>query len=384
LGYSLQSSRLLDHLLRGGPGVVVSLEVVGDTSVVAPDGSVEVEELKSRTTPANPISDRAIDFWKTMRNWVDAVIAGTLNPSATRFRLYVTRPFTGGLASQFSFAVSQSDAAAAIASARDALLHGEDPVRLGTELREHLDVVFAMDEEVLGSIVQNFQLEFGSGRSWDDLRGAIGTTFIPPECAEDVLRGMSGWITERVQTSIEVGQPASILWDDFRTAILTLVRRFDRQVMLASVATRPDAAAMARELQARTYVRQLELIGSEHEDCIRAVTDFLLAEADRVEWARRGTVLEDSFDVLEEELITSWRNFKRRCDIAYAGHPVAERGQLLYVECSQHRVRLGQSDPPDHFCRGSFHKLSDAAVIGWHPEYAALLASDQADRDDSR
>lgn len=363
----------------------MSLEVLGDTSVNAADGSTIVEELKSRISEANPIADRAIDFWKTIRNWVDAVAAGVLDPTLTRFRIYVTKEFTGRLAAGLAAASTRNDAQAALAEAQTALLAGASPVAADSDLGRHLNVIFAADPEQLSAIICNLELEFGSGRTWDDLRTAIDATFIPPECAEDVLRGMSGWITEHVTANIERLEPATIHWEDFRNAVVALVRRFDRKTMLASVAADPSQGDLERELAVRTYVRQLDLIEAEDEDKIGAVIDFLRAEVDRVEWARRGHVLHDSFDAFEDELKAAWRNYQRRCDVAFSSRAERDRGKILYSDCFAHRSRLEQADLPDHFCRGSFHKLADAVVIGWHPNFRTLLSPSTAgDGNDTR
>ena len=382
LGFSLQASRLLDHLLRSGPGSTVSLEVLGDTSITATDGTTTVEELKSRTTADNPLSDRAVDFWKTIRNWVEAVASGTLDPASTRFRIYVTREVRGTLSSRLASASTREEARIALAEARVTLLEGESPVAAESELGRHLEVVFSADLDRLVDIVCNLELDFGSGRTWDDLRGTVDATFIPPDCAEDVLRGMSGWINQHVTDSIERREPATIRWSDFRSAVVTLVRRFDRTRMLASVASEPSPHERERELRLRTYVRQLELIDAEEDDRIGAVIDFLRAEVDRVEWARRGYVLQDSFDAFESELKAAWRNYRRRCDVAYSSQSEPDRGKILYSDCFAHRVKLEQSELPDHFCRGSFHKLADAVVIGWHPNFRGLLTSGEEDNGD--
>jgi hypothetical protein len=83
LGYSLQVNRLLWHLLEAKPGSAVSLEVLGDVAVRSPSGDLTVEELKSRTTKANPVSDRSVDLWKTIGNWVLAVSSGEIRASTT-------------------------------------------------------------------------------------------------------------------------------------------------------------------------------------------------------------------------------------------------------------------------------------------------------------
>ena len=374
---------MLDHLLRdGGPGVTVSLEVLGDTSRTAADGSVMVEELKSRTTGANPVSDRAIDFWKTIRNWVDAVRAGVLDRHTTRFRLYVTREFPTNLAGRFSEAVERIDLLGPMADARALFFEGSDPIDPSSDLGRQVSAVFSADDDLLADILINFQLEFGGGRTWDDLRAAIDATFIPPDLADQVLRTISGWINEQVDTSIEQGAPATVLWDDFRTAVITAVRRLDRQGILASVASAPGQVEVEHELTFRTYVRQLDLIELEYDDKIAAVTDFLKAESDRVEWARRGHVFQDSFDAFEDELHGAWRNYRRQCEIAHVSVTEPNRGKLLYSDCFAHRARLQQSDLPDHFCRGSFHKLADTAVIGWHPRYQDLLQEGAAEDGD--
>jgi hypothetical protein len=147
---------------------------------------------------------------------------------------------------------------------------------------------------------------------------------------------------------------------------------------LASVAKAPDAARVAEHLQLRTYVRQLTLVELLDDDKIRAVTDFIKAEVDRVDWAAKGRVVATSFDAFEDELVAAWQNLKRRCEISHKSHPDAERGQLLYSHCYEHSTKLDGADVPEHFCRGSFHKLADARVVGWHPNYAALLSTEAA------
>ena len=63
------------------PGDVVCLEVFDDVGVERPDGTKIAEQNKSNLTH-NPLSDRAVDLWKTLRIWVDAVVSGELDETA--------------------------------------------------------------------------------------------------------------------------------------------------------------------------------------------------------------------------------------------------------------------------------------------------------------
>jgi hypothetical protein len=79
----------------------VSVEVLGDVGVLAPDGQVLVEEDKS-SIESNPVSDRAVGLWKTFSNWVDAARGGHLVPCSTQFEIFVPKVCTGSIVTQFS------------------------------------------------------------------------------------------------------------------------------------------------------------------------------------------------------------------------------------------------------------------------------------------
>jgi hypothetical protein len=395
LGYSLQEIRVLDHLLRAGPGVTVSLEVIADTGVEDSDGQVLVEEAKSRTTSGNPLSDRSEELWKTLRNWVDMVDAGKLDVEKTRFRIWVSRYSAGLLAQSFSAASNRVEAMQALDAARKALAAPRGtgdalPSRndAATSLRStkahgHIARVLGADPEVVAHIIVNCEIEFGSGRSLQDLKAALEQrTYVPLELADEVLAQALGWVKVRITEQIEAGDPATISWDEFRAALGSIVRKLDRRDLLASVACKPSTDEVDRHLQFRTYVRQLGLVEADDDEKLCAVTDYIKAESDRVAWAETCRVIESSFDDFEKELIAAWRNFKKRCDISHKQHPPAERGHILYTHCFGHSSKLDGAGLPEHFCRGSFHRLSDDKVIGWHPDYRLLLseitASDNA------
>ena len=65
LGYSLQATRFLVHLLEADPGWTISLEVFEDVGVETIEGNKTAEQVKS-TLIGNPVSNHAIDFWKTI------------------------------------------------------------------------------------------------------------------------------------------------------------------------------------------------------------------------------------------------------------------------------------------------------------------------------
>src|SRR5207237_8911279 len=79
LGYSLQVTRATARLLAAAPGTTISFEVLDDVSAAPAAGGLVAEQTKSAITH-NPLGERAVDFWKTMSNWVDTVRGGRLDP----------------------------------------------------------------------------------------------------------------------------------------------------------------------------------------------------------------------------------------------------------------------------------------------------------------
>lgn len=66
--YMIQSHHMLYELLNCEKGDSVSVEVFDDVGVEHPDGSRDAIQLKSALSNRNPVSNKAIDLWKTMYN----------------------------------------------------------------------------------------------------------------------------------------------------------------------------------------------------------------------------------------------------------------------------------------------------------------------------
>lgn len=385
LGYSLQELRVASHLFAAADDDVVSLEVLADTAVHHPGGTVTAEEHKSRVSRANPVADDAEDLWKTLRNWVDAVTRGEMDAAHTRFRLHISRPFEGDIVRRLSHARDATEASAALTYARERVWCAQDGTALVSSLPErvqdHVAVVFTADAAMVAGIIAALEVDYGSGDAWTDLRRAAEPAAIDPDVLDDVLHDVVGWVKREITACIEQSRPAAVSVRAFRTHLRAVQRRLDRHLMLVSAAPGPDALAIRQHLRAvQTYVRQLELIDAEDEEKLEAVTDYLRAVNDRVIWGTRGWVHPASFDAFEADLRAAWRRRKRAADLTEGGRPAAERGMLLYLACCDHAAKLDGRELPPGFCRGSFHVLADHEAIGWHPEFTRLLRERATER----
>ena len=375
LGYGLQYTRLTQLLLQAPEGSFCSMEVLDDVAQQHPKKGVRLIQSKSALT-ANPVSDRAKSLWKTLSNWVEASATWDFELQKTILELYVSRPIGGKIVQSFAEAKTLEAARAAIAQAQ-LELWGEAPDfplkdKLAEDIAPYVERVFSADPARLAQIICNFYLTCGSGSPHADVEAIIRSHPVLPSKVADIADHMCGVVKRRVDEQLEAGQPAVIGRDEFAVWYAAYTRKIDRDAVLLSRAKAPSEEE-SRGLLPKVFVQQMEIIGLSYEDKLEAVSDYLMAAADRTEWAVRGEVDETSFDDLDSVLKRNWKNKRRLSGIQHADKAGHLQGQALYFECMQVQVPLQAMVPPDHFIPGCLHRLADDMLIGWHPTYEEQL-----------
>ncbi len=375
LGYSLQATRFLAKLLEVDQDWSVSLEVFEDVGAESSSGCRVVEQTKS-THGGNPVSDRADDLWKTFSNWIDSIRQKELDVQKTLFEIYVSQPKDGAIVNDFSNATSIDEAIKAFLNARN-VLWGTPPdyslkKDVSISLSKYLENVFGADEDIALQLIRNFRINCGSGSPIEDLKKELGSKLVHPDILDDVFVYSLGWIKKHIDNLIEQNKPAVISVEAFRNAIISFMRRCDRQRILRSFAKDPTPEQINVELPCK-YIQQLEIINSDYDDKISAVISFLKASTDRAQWSIKGWVHEESFTEFENVLISFWRNLKTRDYAIYKQLSDEEKGKVLYADCLLSQAKIEGLETPPHFTPGSFHALSNKETIGWHPNYPHLL-----------
>jgi hypothetical protein len=196
---------------------------------------------------------------------------------------------------------------------------------------------------------------------------------VPTEHVEDVLRSLLGWLKERTDQALEQGHVAIISVAELHRELQAIVRKLDRAAILNSYSFSPTLQELDEAMRVRTFVRQLNLVSEPDESLLRAVSDFLRARSDRIEWARRALVHTSDLLELEADLTSVWDSKRTVVSLRDRAQPELDQGRLLLHECLQHRCRVQGLDTPSYFAAGSFHALADALAIGWHPRFRDLI-----------
>lgn len=146
--------------------------------------------------------------------------------------------------------------------------------------------------------------------------------------------------------------------------------------------------AATRPLAAQSELGQNAFSGARDEVSLVITTkcpetpDFLQKNLySTIECRATGWVHEESFDDFQKGLVRTWDNLKRKIKLTQTNLADGEKGQMLYLECSQHQSTLQGIETPEHFTAGSFHSLADVPLIGWHPSYEQTLKKFESDSD---
>lgn len=372
-GFSVQATRFLYHLLKAEQNDVVSLEHFEDVGVEKSDGTKLAEQDKSYLS-SNPLADRSVVFWKTLRNWVEAALVGTLPAEKSFFVAYAPNARMRDIVTAFHEANTIEQAKKALGKARDKL-EGDEGWDICDAAQKHVDAVFNADVDLVAKILTRFTVDAANEPLESALKLLLYEKLVGEDSFDLVITWAHGWVKRRVDRFVERGQPARILKKEFHEALLNYVRTHDRLNILRSVAGTPANEAVTLELAVRDYVKQLRIIDLDDIDVLEAVNDCLSASIDRTTWSDQGMISEESLNTLERELTTTWRNKRRRTRVGFADKDDRDQGQITYTDCMEHEARIDGLETPRQFIRGSWHALADDLTIGWHPDYRAALAA---------
>lgn len=383
-GYMLQVRHMLFELISLDD-TTVSIEDLDDVAILATDGSVVVEQIKSVTSHYNPTTNRSIVFWKTLYNWYNYILNEKLVFDKTSFRMVVMSSHgleTGNIILEFSNALTEETAKNALHAAKisiwgkDDTLKSEIPVSYG----RYLDVLFSTDnEEIVVKIIVKFILDVHENDYDDKLLKKFHTQTINTEFADSLFIYMLGWVTDTINGYTKMGLPAVIKSLDYRNALVTQNRLYDQRQSIPALSCGIASNVAREEVESQdVYIQQLDFIELGFDDKLEAASDYLRTKAETIIRADKGLFAPQSLQDYNDRIYRLWKNKHIQTMLSTYDTDI-KKGKLLYAQTSEAvlQFKIENSELPCFFGSGTLQALANEPnnlpKIGWHPNYKELI-----------
>lgn len=365
LGYGLQPVRLCYHLLSVPKGFKVSMEHVEDIAIHGPASTLILEQTKSALT-GNPAADRSSDLWNTLANWSELPLR-TLE-LVESFRYYVTPSKAGPLVSQLHDARDVLSSDTLLKKFRSRTFIG----KLGVGIEPHISRFIAAGDDVCRRVIERF--EFVSEPNPLSAIQAKLTATIPDASLDEFCAAAIGIAKDEVEKLIRDGLSPIVDASRFRRKFRAFVRKYDFSgLLLPTVPTPADHQITQFIRNPPIFVRQLEAVDATATLITIAVSDYLRATADKINWADRGDIVDDSLAEMDISLIRHHEMAEDELIDTHRYLEPAERGRTLYRRCASAQMPLEGRVLPSYFVAGEFNSLAEECRLGWHPDHRTMF-----------
>lgn len=384
LGYIYQARLALLQLLQLPENTAVFLEKDDDLDFVDSNGGKSLASLKHKAA-GDRLTDLSIDFWKSVRIWLERYKSDGRGASNLRFFLLTT-----GTVSDSSF------------------LKGFLPIQSGRE--DELATLSEQAEEALGksksALIGSIATEFNelTPTEKQDFLARIlildGSPRIEdiPETVKDkhmrsirrehrtpVFERLEGWWNDAVIKQLTGHWEEGIFGYEVSDKLSNLAEEYKLDNLPITFRGKEPTEEIDAENDSRTFVAQLREIGISSNRIRNAILDFYRAFEQRSEWARENLLVSGEIEDFEDRLVDEWSRYRdvvfEELDDSSAEDVLLRAGKELYKWADQQsgnyeslRIRARVTEP--YVTRGSFHILANSSPeprVYWHPRFLDRL-----------
>jgi hypothetical protein len=377
LGYIFQSRYALLRMFDLPEDGEVFIERNDDVEFVQTDGRVTLASLKHKAV-GDRLSDLSVDFWKSVRIWVNHYKSSGRVSSTARFILFTTASVSSGSFLELFVGTGGSPEQRAVKAA-DALATStsKDIAKVKQDLADLSD---SEKEDLYYRITVSPQTN-----RIDDIPGLIDQRLrtTRKEDREALFNRLEGWWTDLVIRVLTGKAGPAIKVQDVSDKLVLLSDQFKADNLPIDFrGKKPEEINVTRD--SRIFVAQLRALKLSEQRIQHAIIDYYRAYEQRSLWARERLVVASELEEYEDLLIEEWDRHKAvLCErISHTSHDdtCIAAGEALYrwaLESTGHlRIRERVTEP--YVVRGAFQILANdrpTPRVHWHPRFLESLAS---------
>lgn len=385
LGFEFQDFVYIEKLIELRPGQTLGLELHDDIHVetVAEDASIKellLIQVKHSVDPGN-VTDRDIDLWKTIYNWLKLVPG--LPPCQTlTFQLYTNKSLNSQKFVSLLKAPRENIQAILdhIRTTDKEISEVESKKRVDESpnpLAKYVNYVSQSTDKELEFVFKRFEFHPNNASIITKISSELRRLSIPPSRIEDTRKHVIGAFKESKFSKIIEGKKVVITFDDFHTEmgfdrIVRSARAepadFDRFVDIYYSYQRPDELSFSTS----NFHHQLKDIGISDDEIVDRGVEMMLAEQFMESLRDAGSFSATENTRLENRAFSDWqllhnqshRNTKEDDE---AAHQQASQG--CYDQTMRSPLKAGEIELPRNLSCGKYIKLSNLPRIGWRKNW---------------
>lgn len=384
LGYIYQPRFALLRLLQLPESTSVLIEKDDDLDFLDDEGVKTLTSLKHKAV-GDRLADLSIDFWKSVRIWLERYNRDERSEADLRFFL-----FTTGTVSETSFLqrflvnrLTDDNASTSLSKLASAAL---------TKTKSKLLVAVAeafqeLSEEEKDDLLSRIVIFDGAPRIIDvpALIREQHMRSIRREFREAVFERLEGWWNDTVVNLLSGARTKAIFGYEVSDKLSAFAEEYKSDNLPITFRGKVPAGDIDAENDSRLFVVQLREIGIASSRIRNAILDYYRAFEQRSAWARENLLVSGEMEEYEDRLIDEWGRYK---DMVFedlneesADQVLLDAGKALYrwadIESgniSTLRIRERVTEP--YVLRGGFHILANARPLPrvyWHPRFLSRI-----------
>lgn len=377
LGYLYQVQCALLFLLNSeDEDIKVCIEKFDDISFHKDQNVIEQLQLKYHSKDGN-ITNSSVDFWRTLKVWIDAINVDVTLLDSTKFYIITTN----------SIATDS-----VIEKIKKVNKNGEDKVdEIYNELRQIAnDGLKKCDQKSQSHKFYSAFINFQENRAKSLIKSIviIPDFYQPSEINACILRRirpftlsktehyvfetLTGWWYGKMILCLQNPQPTFISFNDLRLKVSTILSDLSENTLPIDV-TEKEITALASESNVQNILKQMQLIKAKKTKISNAVQSYYRAYAQRSKWIKDTLIYSDELDEYDERLNREWEfQFNEITDDLEDNSSEEQKvnaGKELYKKLMDKDIPIRPNFNDNTISRGSLNGLSNELKVGWHPDY---------------
>lgn len=366
----------------------ITLETLDDVVFESDGEPIELLQAKHhKASRAASLTDGSVDIWKTFRIWLTAHKAQQTGTQTSLVLITTSHCGAGSAASMLKVNTAR-DEKAALTLLKSTAQTSESK----TNAEAYLLFLTLSDAEQLAFLSQVAIID--SSPSVTGLEAELSYElrhWVNKAVAAYAISILEGWWFSRVVrqlTSEEnafpvLGTEIEAKVDDIREQFKSDNLPIDEELL----AIQFDEVTVAA-YSGYDFVQQVKLVTDNQTRLRSAVADYFRAYTQRSAWLRKDLLQIDELERYEAELFEAWELQFARMEDELGSEPtnsasVKAGSKMLGWAESEANISVRAGIKTHWVCRGTLHQMADRRLVGWHPQFDALLDAGGRPEDES-